>query len=70
MWLREPLKALGHPIIKTPQLFSDNIGATYLCVDLVFHTLMKHLAIDYHFVRDLVTFKELQVSCVYKSLIS
>jgi len=31
MWLRELLKKLGHPIIKAPQLFSDNIGATYLC---------------------------------------
>jgi len=47
-----------------PQLFSDNIGATYFCVNHVFHTSMKHLAIDYHFVHDLVAYKELQVSHV------
>ena len=45
-------------------MFSDNIGATYLCANPVFHTCMKHLAIDYHFVRDLVASKELQVSHV------
>jgi len=59
MWLRELLKELGHPIIKMTQLFFDNIGTTYLCVNHVFHTRMKYLAIDYHFVRDLVVFKEL-----------
>jgi len=64
LWLQELLKQLGHPIIKTPQLFYDNIGATYLCANPVFHTRMKHLAIDYHSVCDLVVSKELQVSHV------
>jgi len=45
-------------------LFSDNIEATYLSANLVFRTRMKHLAIDYHFIRDLVASKELQVSHV------
>ena len=47
-----------------PTLFSDNLGATYLSANLVFHSLMKHLAIDYHFVRDLVQFSELRVTHV------
>ena len=67
MWLDELLKELGHSIIMAPQLFYDNIGATYLCANLVFHTRMKHLAIDYHFARDLVASKELQVSHVSTS---
>jgi len=62
LWLRELLKELGYPIIKASQLFFGNIGATYLCANLVFHTRMKHLAIDYHFVHDLVVSKEFQVS--------
>jgi len=62
--LRELLKEFGYLIIKTPQLFYDNIGATYLCVNSVFYIRMKHIVIDYHFVRDLVAFKELQVSRV------
>jgi len=64
LWLQELLKELGHPIIKTPQLFFDNIGATYICANLVFHTRTKHLVINYHFVRDLVASKEFQVSHV------
>jgi len=67
LWLRELLKEFGHPIIKALQLFSDNIGATCLCVNPVFLTRMKHLAIDYHFVRNLVASKELQVSHVSTS---
>ena len=35
-----------------PTLFSENINATYLSTNPVFHSRMKHLAIDYHFVRD------------------
>jgi len=64
LWLRELLKELGHPIIKAPQLFSDNIEATYLCTNHVFHTNTKHLVIDYNFVCDLVASKELQLSHV------
>ena len=44
-----------------PTLFSDNLGATYLSANPVFHSRMKHLAIDYHFVRDLVQSSDLRV---------
>ena len=38
------------------------IGATYLYVNLVFHSQMKHISIDYHFVQDHVTRGSFQVS--------
>ena len=44
-----------------PTLFSDNLGATYLFANPIFHSRMKYLAIDYHFVHDLVQSSELQV---------
>nr|KYP41856.1 Copia protein [Cajanus cajan] len=50
-----------------PIIYSDNIGATYLCSNPVFHSRMKHLAIDYHFVRDLVSQNELKVTLVPSS---
>lgn len=61
LWLQELLKELHHPLSSKPLVHSDNLGATYLYANPVFHSRMKHLAIDYHFVRDLVSSKQLQV---------
>ena len=63
IWVQNLLQELQIPVI-APTIFSDNIGATYLCANPVFHSRMKHIAIDYHFVRDLVSDKKLQVSHV------
>lgn len=63
LWLQQLLQELQVPIT-APTIYSDNIGATYLCANPVFHSRMKHLAIDYHFVRDLVADKQLNVSHV------
>ena len=51
-------------MLSPPTLFLDNLGATYLSVNLVFHSRMKYLAIDYHFIRDLVQSSELRVAHV------
>ena len=48
-----------------PTLFLDNLGATYIFTNPVFYSRMKHLAIDYHFVRDLVKSSELCVIHVF-----
>ena len=47
------------PVQLPPTLFSDNLGVTYLSANHVFHSHMKHLVIDYHFVRDLIQSFEL-----------
>ena len=44
-----------------PTLFLDNLSATYLSANPVFHSCMKHLAVDYNFVRALVQSFELHV---------
>ena len=50
-WVVSLLLELGVPITTTPTVYCDNIGATYLCANPVFHSRMKHIALDYHFVR-------------------
>lgn len=33
-------------------IYCDNINATYLCANPMFHSRMKHIAIDFHYIRD------------------
>ena len=60
-WVKPLLSNLLAPMHLLPTLFSNNLGATYLSVNPVFHSRMKHLVIDYHFVRDLVQSSKLRV---------
>ena len=55
------LSELLAPVQLLPTMFSDNLGATYLSANPVFHSCMKHLANDYHFDWDLVQSSKLRV---------
>ncbi|RVW90987.1 Retrovirus-related Pol polyprotein from transposon RE1 [Vitis vinifera] len=47
-------RAWRHFTYTSPIIYCDNVGATYLYSNPVFHSRMKHVAIDYHFIRDQV----------------
>lgn len=53
-WLLFLAKELGLTISVTPTILWDNTGATHLCINPIFHSRMKHIVLDYHFVREQV----------------
>ena len=61
MWVHKLLDELGITHPKAARLWCDNIGATYLSAHPVFHARTKHIEIDYHFVREQVAAKCLEI---------
>jgi hypothetical protein len=67
IWLESLLKELGVVQQRTPILWCDNLGATYLTANPVFHARTKHIEIDFHFVRERVAAGALQVKFISSS---
>ncbi|GFY82736.1 hypothetical protein Acr_02g0009760 [Actinidia rufa] len=63
-WVQHLLGELGALPPTSPMIYCDNVGATYLSANPIFHSRMKHVAIDFHFVRDHVNKGQLRVSHV------
>jgi Reverse transcriptase (RNA-dependent DNA polymerase) len=61
IWLQQLLHELQVPLVKNPVLWCDNLGATFLASNPVFHARTKHIEIDYHFIREKVVNKQLDV---------
>jgi hypothetical protein len=69
-WLLLLLKCIGFacclrscqvPLVHTPCLWVDNIGALSLSSNPVFHARTKHIEVDYHFIREKIFNKDLFV---------
>ena len=61
MWVDTLLQELGVARQRVPILWCDNLGATYLTANPVFHARTKHIEIDFHFVRERVADGALEV---------
>jgi hypothetical protein len=61
IWVQKLLTELKIPHARVAQLWCDNIGATYLSRNPVFHARTKHIEIDFHFVRERVAQKLLDI---------
>jgi hypothetical protein len=61
MWIQTLLKELCIKVPPSAKLLCDNMNAMYLSSNPVFHGKTKHIEVDYHFVRDQVIRKQLDV---------
>ena len=64
IWLQYLLIDLQVPSVSAPTIWCDNLGATYLLANPIFHARTKHVEVDYHFVRDRVAKIEIQIRFV------
>jgi hypothetical protein len=61
LWLQSLLTELGCNSSQIPVLWCDNLGATFLATNPVFHARTKHIELDFHFVREKLADKKLAV---------
>ncbi|XP_019051493.1 PREDICTED: uncharacterized protein LOC109113961 [Nelumbo nucifera] len=53
LWLKALLDDLGIRLSQAPTIWCDNIGATSLASNPIFHAKTRHIEVDFHFLRDL-----------------
>ncbi|OIT03085.1 retrovirus-related pol polyprotein from transposon tnt 1-94 [Nicotiana attenuata] len=67
LWVKNLLLEMKLPIKDTPTIYCDNIGVTYLSENPGLHSRMKHVEVDFHFVRNHVQQKGVQVVHVHST---
>ena len=63
-WLRQVLKDLGIYLSAPPELWCDNVSALAIASNPVFHARTKHIEVDYHFVREKVLRRDIQIKYI------
>ena len=61
IWLRNLLKHLGFPQESPTEIFVDNRSAIILVKNLVYHERSKHIDTRYHFIREHMKEKEMEL---------
>jgi hypothetical protein len=61
LWLTSLLKELDHQVSRLSVIWCDNLGATFLVANPIYHAHTKHIKVDFHFVREKLANKQLVV---------
>lgn len=69
LWFLQLFQDLHAPLFLVPPIiWCDNNSAIYLATNPVFHARTKHIEVDFHFVREKIALKQLQVRYVPHAL--
>jgi hypothetical protein len=63
-WLRMLLRELHISLPSPPTLWCDNAGAIALTSNPVFHARTKHIEVDFHFIWEKVTNRDIQIQYI------
>ena len=63
-WIRMILKDLGVYLSLPPMLWCDNVSALALASNPIFHARTKHIEVDYHYIREKVLNRDLQINFI------
>lgn len=64
IWVQNLCKDLAIDLTMAPTLYCNNLGATYLSSNPIFHARTKQVEIDFHFVRNWVLNKSLTMTFI------
>ena len=64
VWLRRVLSDLQQNALDPTIIFCDNMFAIAMTKNPVFHARLKHIELRYHFIRDMVNKKEIQLEFI------
>ena len=64
MWVQHLLTEIGISISQPLVLWSDNLGAQALACNPVYHARTKHIELDVHFIRNLISEHKLELRYV------
>eukprot|EP00253_Pinus_taeda_P005594 PITA_05594 len=61
LWLRKILEEIGEKQVQPTVIYCDNVSAIKLAKNPVHHSTTKHFDMKYHFIRDLVQKKDIEL---------
>jgi hypothetical protein len=61
VWLQKLLSNLGQSVDAPVVIYCDNISSILLANNLVYHARTKHIEVQYHFIREKVIAKEIDL---------
>jgi hypothetical protein len=67
-WIRMLLCDLHVSLVSPPTLWCDNLGALALATNPIYHARTKHIEVDYHFTREKVVRRDIQLRFISTSI--